>query len=85
MEVNLALGGQCLEVWGYLVLAWSRGKCNPVETVPIEPRRRCGCSILAEMKRRKAGARGTCADHEGRGAALNARNIWVPILEAMVV
>jgi hypothetical protein len=76
VEVNLTLGGQGREVGSYpKSVRCSLGNASDLETIPVEPRRRRGCSVWAENGRRKAGARGTCADHAARGAVLSARNI----------
>jgi hypothetical protein len=69
--------------WGLftsaLVVAYTR------MSIPVEPRRRRGCSwAWAAKQRRKAGARGT-AHGVARGAARKARNIWGAILEAIVI
>lgn len=45
MEVDLALGSHGFEVGSWSGSAENLGKCRPVERLPVEPRRRRGCSV----------------------------------------
>lgn len=44
MEVNLALGSQCLEVGGYQGWSVVQDHISPIQYLPVDPRRRRGCS-----------------------------------------